>query len=583
MNQISLQLLVPMIKFKSIFYKNFYSTGNAGTEIQLDSNFSTLIVGKNGSGKTTMIDAICFALFNKAFRNIPKPKIVNSKNKKDCLVILKFEIGPNTYIIKRGIKPDIFEIYINDAMVNQDAASRDYQKYLEDQILHLNYKAFTQIVILGSKLYTPFMELKSAPRREFIEDLLDLTIFSDMNLLLKERIKNITTNISNIENQIFNKENQLEMKEKYIKSIDDKNANLEDNLCNKIQGIEAMIDQINDTIHCTKQQLDPLMEKLLDPTDVRNKLNKFIELRGKLNSNISNHSKIVKFYGSNDSCPTCNQNIDPDFKENVVSESTSKLEQFNQAVVDISEKISTQNGIIESITLVQQKVAQLQNDISNQQSKRDTYERQLTQTKKELTDLQTSGTIDTEVEKREVIILRNEIEELSNELIILNSRKSHYNSSAKLLKDDGIKTLIIAQYLPVINKLMNYYLEKLDFYGSFNFDDNFDEVIKSRHRDEFVYNSFSEGEKMRINLSILFTFRKIAELKNTCNTNLLVMDEITDGVLDEEGVQILTNILKEFDDNNVFVISHNTEMLDKFDRIFEFTKIQEYSIMRELE
>lgn len=572
-----------MIKFTRIYFKNFLSTGGAGTEIKLDSTSSTLLIGKNGGGKSTMIDALCLGLFNKPFRKLPKPKLVNSKNKKQCLVEINFEIGTKKYLVKRGMKPDIFEIYIDDNLINQESKTIDYQDYLEQQILQLNYKSFTQIVVLGSKSYTPFMELKTGPRREVIEDLLDLTIFSKMNIILKERVKALTENISKIESSILTLENNKYTKTQYVTKIENQNLQAETSIVHNIESSNNKIKDLEDNISVNNSKFDELISNLeTDHTSVSTKLNKFIEMRGGILNNKTNHTKIVQFYSGNDSCPTCKQIIDKDFKESLVSESTQKIDTFETGLAQLNDKISEYQTLYNTIKLNASKIENIRNIINQYTKEKTIYENQLAQYKKELTNLQTRGTIDTAIEKNEIETIVADILSKQSELEILLEKRNYLNLSGKMLKDDGIKTMIITQYLPVLNKLINHYLGMMDFFISFNFDENFDEIIKARHRDIFEYNNFSEGEKMRINLAILFSFRKIAELKNTCNTNLLIMDEILDGVLDSDGIDVLTSILREFESNNVFMISHKEEMIDKFNRTLKFVVKDDYSLCEEI-
>lgn len=572
-----------MITFTRIYYKNFLSTGGAGTEILLNSVSSSLLIGKNGGGKSTMIDALCLALFNKPFRKLPKPKLINSKNKKQCLVEVNFKIGTKEYLVKRGMKPDVFEIYIDGEMVDQSAKSLDYQEYLEQQILQLNYKSFTQIVVLGSKSYTPFMELKTAPRGEVVEDLLDLTIFSRMNIILKERIKNLSEHISGIENTIYNLENTKNTKIQYVNKIEQQNISVESSIKENIDKVTSQIKILEDNISIKNTELDELLSNLeTDSTSISTKLNKFIEMRGGILNNKTNHTKIVQFYSSNDSCPTCKQVIDNEFKQSLVKESSSKIETFDSGLVQLNEKITEYQSMYNTIKQNVSKIESVRQCINQWTNEKRIFVNQLEQYNKELTNSQTRGTIDTQIEKNEIESIISEIDRHSKELSELIDKRQYLNLSGKMLKDDGIKTMIISQYLPIINKLINYYLGMMDFFVSFNFDENFDEIIKARHRDVFEYNNFSEGEKMRINLAILFTFRKIAELKNTCNTNLLIMDEILDGVLDSDGIEVLTSILKEFEGNNVFMISHKDEMMDKFKRTLKFVVHDDYSICEEI-
>ena len=535
------------------------------------------------SHNSTFIDAICLVLFNKSFRKLPKPLLINSKNKKQCLGEVNFEIGSKKYLVRRGIKPDIFEIWIDGEMVDQSARSLDYQEYLEQQILQINYKSFTQIVILGSRAYTPFMELKTGPRREVIEDLLDLTIFSKMNLVLKERLKLLTESVQKLDSKIDSLNSTKSIKERYIVQTEKQNESMEGAIRSNIDSTSKEIQQLEKNISTSKLELEKLVSQLVtDSKPIEKKLNKLIEIRGGITNNKTNHSKIVQFYGKYDACPTCNQEIDKEFKHSLIEDSSTKLASYEAGLVELNGKIDEHQRLLSTINTNVSTISTKQSTLRQLEYQLSTKIGQLKQYEKDLTNAQNRNIIDTNSEKREIEQLIKQIEEFELEKSGLDYSKKYLTMSGKLLKDDGIKTMIIAQYLPVINKLINYYLDIMGLFVSFTFDENFSETFKSRFRDNHVYNCFSEGEKMRINLAILFTFRKIASLKNTCNCNLLILDEILDSVLDSDGIEILTNILREFEDNNVFMISHKDEMHDKFGRTMKFYKKDDYSIMEEI-
>jgi len=569
-----------MIHFKTVRWKNFLSTGNNFTEIKLDKRPTTLIVGENGSGKSTLLDAICFALFGKPYRNINKPQLVNSINGKGCLVEIEFSIGGRHYKIVRGIKPNKFEIWINNTMIDQNSATRDYQKYLEEGILKLNYKSFTQIVILGSASFTPFMQLPTGARRDIIEDILDIRIFSSMNLVLKEKINELKNNLQVIENDISLAKNKAKLQEEYIKTLeDDREAKIKDieekivSILNDVQVMKSSLAQLND-------QKFTALDSIKDQNDIINSINVVMNDIKDFERNYSKIEKDISFYHDNDTCPKCKQGIEHEFKVDIIKEQQTDLEKIKSNIQDIQkekeileQRISAINKTLKEVDSLNEKINENKNDII-------TNERYLQRLELEKDDIQKKvGNIDTE--KSKLVSLAKDTMQIIGKKVELNETSDYYEIASVLLKDTGIKTKIIKKYLPIINKLVNKYLTSMDFFVQFNLDENFKEVIKSRHRDEFSYDSFSEGEKQRIDLALLFTWRTIAKLKNSASTNLLILDEVFDSSLDNAATEYVLTLLNTLGEGtNIWVISHKGDQLfDKFHHVVKFVKKQNFSVI----
>ena len=569
-----------MIHFKTVRWKNFLSTGNNFTEIKLDKRPTTLIVGENGSGKSTLLDAICFALFGKPYRNINKPQLVNSINGKGCLVEIEFSIGSRQYKIVRGIKPNKFEIWINDTMIDQNSATRDYQKYLEEGILKLNYKSFTQIVILGSASFTPFMQLPTGARRDIIEDILDIRIFSSMNLVLKEKINELKNNLQIIENDISLAKNKAKLQEEYIKTLeDDREAKIKDieekivSILSDVQDMKSSLAQLND-------QKFICLDSIEDQNDIINSINVVMNDIKDFERNYSKIEKDISFYHDNDTCPKCKQGIEHEFKVDIIKDQQTDLEKIKSNIQDIQKekeilekRISVINKTLKEVDSLNEKINENKNDII-------TNERYLQRLELEKDDIQKKvGNIDTE--KSKLVSLAKDTMQIIGKKVELNETADYYEIASVLLKDTGIKTKIIKKYLPIINKLVNKYLTSMDFFVQFNLDENFKEVIKSRHRDEFSYDSFSEGEKQRIDLALLFTWRTIAKLKNSASTNLLILDEVFDSSLDNAATEYVLTLLNTLGEGtNIWVISHKGDQLfDKFHHVVKFVKKQNFSVI----
>ena len=555
-----------MIIFQTLRWKNFLSTGNNFTEIDFTRNPTTLIVGENGSGKSTCLDALCFGLFNKPFRNINKPQLVNSINGKKMLVEVEFLVGDKQYKVIRGIKPNIFEIYCNDKFLDQDAALRDTQKYLEESILKLNYKSFTQIVILGSASFTPFMQLPSASRREIIEDILDIQIFTTMNVLLKEKMNILKEDIRVIEGEVEIAKHKTKVQKDYIDTLEkDKAA--------KLDNIKESIDETTTSIESNEKQLEKLQaekSELGEPEKRKRQLDSF---RERFFGGIKKAEKELKFYADNNDCPTCKQEICEDFKHNMSENKSEEIETLEKSLRGLEKEYEEVSKTLETWQELSDNVSTIQSDIIGQERYKSKLKDMLSEAENNVTDISDE---------------KSKLKEMAKDVVAKNDHKSqkneeqHYNIAAShLLKDSGIKTRIIKQYLPAINKLVNKYLQSMDFFVHFELDEKFNEIIKSRHRDKFSYASFSEGEKQRIDLALLFTWRTIAKMKNSASTNLLLLDEVFDSSLDNNGTDYVMQLLNTIgDQTNVFVISHKGDQLfDKFRSQIKFEKKQNYSVM----
>jgi DNA repair exonuclease SbcCD ATPase subunit len=566
-----------MIYFKKLRWKNFLSTGNVLTEISLNSHSNTLIVGENGAGKSTILDAICYALYNKPFRNINKPQLINSINQKSALVEIEFSIGKNDYLIRRGMKPAVFEVHLNDNLMNQDAAARDYQEFLETQILKLNYKSFCQVVILGSASFVPFMQLPMGQRREIIEDLLDLQIFSKMNALLKDKTSTINTSITDTRYAIDLTMEKLSLHEEHMKKINfNINKQIDDNRI-KISEAEEQLKYWNGQQADAMKKIEQLREEIRDKDRVKSKLSKLETFRVKLDEKITKLNRDIKFFHDHENCPTCKQDIDHDFRNHAIEDRSRKIEETQDGTTKLSEELDNVYKQIEHIDQINKEITNLNGDCIGYQAHVSNLNSHITELTKQNNELNVEKNDSTNVDTTK---------ELKKHLRDLEKRKESelntlelYKAASLILKDTGIKAQIINQYIPIINKLINKYLAALDFFVNFELDKNFQETIKSRHRDEFSYASFSEGEKMRINLAVLFTWRAVAKLRNSTSTNLLIMDEIFDGSLDSTGTDEFLKILEQLtNDTNTFIISHKTDaLLDKFESILKFEKHHNFS------
>jgi DNA repair exonuclease SbcCD ATPase subunit len=570
-----------MIVFTSLKFKNFLSTGNTWTDIKLDKSKSTLIVGQNGAGKSTMLDAIAFGLFGKPHRNINKPQLVNTINNKNCVVEVKFVIGKAQYKIIRGIKPNVFEIWKNGDMINQSSHSKEYQKILEQNILKLNHKSFHQIVVLGSSSFVPFMQLPAQHRRDVIEDLLDINVFSKMNSLLKEKTTTLKDKMKDLAFKIDVETNKIATQKKYISDIKALNNSEKEKKDSRIKELNVEVKDLQDENAALSQEVEdrqkPLEEEL---NKVHDKRQSIVQYQGQFRQQMSQVVKDSKFYEDNETCPTCSQDISNELRSSKLADSKAKAKELKEAMDHAFEKSTDIQTNIDRITDELTGVRSKQSDIhSNNQA--------ITRIQNEIRNLETelNQTGDIEAAKDELEALQNAANDFNMSKFQLNDEYAYNNVMSEMLKDTGIKTKIIKQYIPVINKLVNKYLQILDFYVHFDLDESFTETIRSRHRDQFSYDSFSEGEKQRIDLALLFTWRMIAKMKNSISTNLLLLDETFDSSLDHDGVENLMKILHSLDENsNTFIISHKGDILDgKFKDKIEFVKEKNFSKIKDLQ
>jgi len=573
-----------MIKFKTLRFKNFLSTGENFTEINFLDNKTTLVVGQNGAGKSTMLDALSYALFGKPHRNILKNQLVNSINKRGTLIDVTFDIGSNSYRIMRGIKPTKFEIWKNDQMINQDSNARDYQKILEQNILKLNHKSFHQIVVLGSTSFVPFMQLKPSHRREIIEDLLDIGIFSKMNMLVKEKISGLKDKIKENGHKLNIISTKIESQRKYLRDITQINEDLKES---KNSSIEKLRNEITD-LHNENESLSSVVDETepltLEKTkSVDEKISKINEYSTQFKTEMRAVVKNAKFYEENENCPSCEQEISAEMKEEQMNKAKDRAKELQKGIDDATKEFENLREEQSKLLAQMEEIRAHQRTMHSNNYSITRLQQSISELQKELEDMNTDNN-DLSKANNELNDFMQEKEEYVTEKMKLNDEMQYNSVIVELLRDTGIKTKIIKQYLPVMNQLINQYLQILDFFVSFNIDENFDETIQSRHRDEFTYDSFSEGEKQRIDLALLFTWRMIAKMKNSVATNLLLLDETFDSSLDGDGVENLMKILNSLDDNtNVFVISHKGELLDgKFSHKLEFIKEKNFSKIRKV-
>ncbi len=569
-----------MIIFESVEWKNFLSTGNSANKVLLNKSTTTLIIGKNGEGKSTILDALCFSLFGKPFRNINKGQLINSINGKGCLVEIKFSVNNKSYKVIRGIKPNKFEIWVDNELMNQDAAAKDYQKVLEQQILKLNYKTFTQVVILGSASFVPFMQLSSGQRREVIEDILDIRIFSTMNQLLKEKANDTKAEISRIEMEIANAKTKVEAQNAIIKTITDARSDtlrsIQEKIASSVKEVERNQSEVDDLI----REIGHLKSKIEGQEKVKSDLKKAEEIRSKLHTKIETIEQRKEFLDSHDVCPSCEQGIPHEHKHSIISDLDAKVSDQNSKVAELETVLGTLNARLQNINNVLEEITEKNIALSTKNSAVAIINKQIAELEREVESHQT----DTANLDEERVKLKRLAEDAMAKIKAKTALQEHRNMeevASLLLKDTGIKTAIIREYLPVMNKLINKYLNQMDAYIHFELDENFNEIVKSRFRDEFTYASFSEGEKMRIDLAILFTWRQIAKMKNSVNTNLLLLDEIFDSSLDTAGTDYFLNLMNSFGENsNIFVISHKGDQLfDKFRSVLKFEKRNDFSVI----
>ncbi len=565
-----------MINFKYVRWKNFLSTGNNFTEIQLDRDSTTLIIGENGAGKSTVLDALCFGLFGKPFRNINKPQLLNTVNGSGCIVEVEFKVGSKNIKVIRGIKPNVFEIYINGKMYNQDANARDYQKYLEQQILKLNYRSFTQVVILGSSTFVPFMQLKARHRREVVEEILDIQIFSLMNMILKQRLKTIDVDYRELDFKSQLTKEKLTLKQKYIQDIQDNRRKLLIEKTILINGNEEEVFKKKRAISILQDDTDTMHKEISNSTKIVERYNKLKDIHSQLKEKHRAHERLVGFFEKNEDCPTCQQHIDEVFKTTMITKENDKKDKLVDGIKDLMDELEATKIKMEKIDEINKSIQNKNVDIAKENSSISQLEKFNATLQSEVKQLE-EGHVDKK-DHTEVKTLKEELLGITSEKDKLKEERTYSEAARTMLTDQGIKTKIIKQYLPIMNKLINTYLTSMEFYVNFTLNENFEESIKSRYRDDFSYESFSEGEKMRIDLALLFTWRAVAKMKNSANTNLLMLDEIFDSSLDGSGTDEFLKILNTLGDENVFVISHKQDALaDKFRSTIKFEKVKNFS------
>lgn len=564
-----------MILFKSIKWKNFLSTGNVFTEFDLHNKDVTLIVGQNGAGKSTILDALSFGLFGKPFRKINKPQLVNSITQKNCMVEIEFSIGAKEYKIIRGIKPNVFEVYQDGNLLNQSAEMKDYQELLEKQIIKVNHKSFCQVVILGSATFQPFMQLPGGQRREVIEDLLDLQIFTTMNSLLKDKVLKNSESIYDCNTNKKLLEEKISLTKEHLKELENNHEQL-------VQERKGKIVQIVERIHLTKKTLTDLENNkielestAIDSIKLNNKLDKLKQLRHKIEANLAVLNNDVEFFNKHDNCPTCGQDIDEVFKKESIEKNNKKIEEINTGLEKLKTEYNDVNSQISHAMDIQSKINDVKMEINLTKTNLNSLLNQKEEIDQDINNLLKKKNQDSD---NKIQNFENELNEIENTYNDLMEEHGVLSFAGTLLKDSGIKAKIIKQYIPVINKLINKYLSSMDFFVSFELDEQFNETIKSRYRDSFTYASFSEGEKQKIDLALLFTWRAIAKLRNSINTNLLIMDEVFDSSLDQNATDYLMNIIREVSkDNNIIIISHKEHLNEKFNNTIKFIKNKNFS------
>lgn len=569
-----------MITFTTVTYKNFLSTGNAPTKIYLNKNTTTLVQGASGAGKSTMIDALCFGLFGKPFRNINKPQLVNSINQKQCEVTVEFSTSGKSYKIIRGIKPNKFEIYCDDKFLNQEAATKDYQRILEQQILQMSFKTFTQVVILGSTAYTPFMQLTAAARREIIEDILDIGIFSVMNTLLKQQIQESKDEQTVIDSEIKSRKSKAEVFSKMIKVLSDKQDEELEGIRNNIAALKEEVSDYETQYADLSSKFNDAMSKTKDFEKLSDARDKIYDKSRNKTITIASIEKNKNFFALSNECPTCDQHIHEDHKQQKIAELDSMIQQETKEKEELDSMYKKAVDKVKTLQDLLDSSADYSKQMSSIKASIDTLTTQIFRETKKLESAAVSSN-ELDNARKDLRSIVDEVQSMVNAKKELAELRELQENASMLLRDSGIKTAIIREYLPLMNKLLAKYLADMEMFVDFTFDENFNEVIRSRHRDEFTYGNFSEGEKLRIDLSILFMFRHIAKLKNSASTNLLILDEILVGRLDQSNTDIVINMVNEManDGTNIIAIAHADSLADKFRGLIKFEKINGYSVM----
>ena len=568
-----------MIKFKKLKWRNLLSTGQYFTEINLVKTDTTLICGENGAGKSTMLDALCFVLFGKSYRSVNIPQLVNTINQKDLLVEIEFNIGQDDYKVVRGLVPKIFEVYKNGKMIDQDAKSKDYQRMFEEQILRMTYKAFCQVIILGSANYVPFMRLTAAERRSIVETILDINVFSTMNTILKSKVSQSRDELIEVEGKLSVIKERISIQKKYMDERSKDEKDLTEKYEAEIKEAEEKATVLEAEISVLREKIDFHLADIVDKTTIEKTKNNLESVMRQLNSKTKNLNTSVDFYDKNDTCPTCTQHIEQEFKDSMITTLNTKKQEIEKAITNINTSLSDTDKQLEKIAGIIRIMKVTESAIQERKSELSGYRKFNEKTKQKLNEAKSNTKDDTQEQETLAIYEGEEDEGISSRKDIIDTQH-HYGIAATLLKDSGIKSRIIKHYIPIINKIINQYLTQMGMFVNFNLDEEFNETILSRHRDSFTYASFSEGEKKKIDLALLFAWRSIAQMKNSVSTNLLMLDEVLDGSLDDAACESFLDILKGIDtDTNVFVISHKPKELleSKFSRILTFVKKNNFS------
>ena len=566
-----------MIVFKKISYKNFLSTGNVPIEVDLNKSHTTLIVGSNGSGKSTLLDALCFVLFNKPFRIIKKDQIVNSINNADCVVEIEFSVGTKEYKIIRGIKPNIFEIYCDGVLINQDANSIDYQKHLEQNIMRLNYRSFLQVVLLGSSSYEPFMKMKPRYRREVVEEILDIRVFGLMDLILRSQQSDLAKKVIEMKHRADLIQTKYETELNHFKAISDLNMNDLDGKKQLVKKNDEDSKEYTNKINELNQQIGVYKQDIENKDKTQKKVSELTKIEAKIETNLSTHKKTLEFFEHNDNCPVCTQPIEQDFKKQKIEATNKKIQTLSDGMKQLISEIANTETKLTEMNKVSQKIQELNIDISKFETSLDEINKFSNRIHEEIRLLENK-----QVDGKEIQIqldeLNSKLEETKIERDRIIEQKDYVDILREILNDKGAKAQIIRKYVPIMNNLINQHLQAMDFFVSFHLDEEFNETVKSRFRDTFNYNNFSEGEKMRIDLALLFTWRHIAKMKNSTNTNLLILDEIFDGSLDGQGTDDFFKIITQLTKENIFIISHKGDiMFDKFTNIIKYEKYKNFT------
>ena len=566
-----------MITFKKIRWKNFLSTGDQFSEIDFLMNATNLIVGTNGTGKSTALDALTFSLFNKPFRKINKGQLVNSTNEKGCLVEVEFNLNGREYLVRRGIKPNVFDIIVNDIAMHKEADDRAMQKILEEGILKLNYKSFTQIVILGSSAFVPFMQLSGSNRREVIEDLLDIRVFSAMNAKIREKMKIQRDEIRTLELSKENVKDKVEMQNNFINELESRGKERIEEKNGKINLLEGEIQETSDETECLVKDVEMFNNDLESFSGANKKLKKLNTLKGQITQKVSTITKEHKFFTDNTVCPTCSQNIEEEFRVNRIADAQTRAKELQTGYRELEDAIQKEEEREHQFTKLSKEITKLNNGISKNHTRISGCLRQIRDLESEIQKL-TDQHANRNTEQEKLEEFKENLQQVFKKLADKKEEIMYHDFAYSLLKDDGVKTKIIKKYMPLINQQVNRYLQLMDFYINFKLDEEFNETIESPIHEKFSYASFSEGEKMRIDLALLFTWREVARVKNSVNTNLLIMDEVFDSSLDTLGTDEFLKIIRfVIKDANVFVISHKTELHDKFDSVIKFEKVRGFS------